>query len=127
MQVLATAAASWLVFLVLIWSLTLLQPLDLRLSCSHDFEQHKKWENSASQDRQCSKPQGQRFAAATEWQQQHQRQRSQQAAEEDEKQVRRLIFAAAAAAVGIAACVAASSSSCGAVVCVNDGLCSSIH
>uniref|UniRef100_A0A383VQT4 Uncharacterized protein n=1 Tax=Tetradesmus obliquus TaxID=3088 RepID=A0A383VQT4_TETOB len=53
---------------------------------SHDFEQHKKWENSASQDRQCSKPQGQRFAASAEWQQQHQRRRSQQAAEEDEKQ-----------------------------------------
>jgi hypothetical protein len=56
--------------------------------CSHDFEQHKKWENSASQDRQCSKPQGQRFAASAEWKQQHQRRRSQQAAEEDEKQVR---------------------------------------
>jgi hypothetical protein len=68
----------------------------LALSCSHDFEQHKKWENSASQDRQCSKPQGQSFAAAAEWQQQHQRRRNQQAAEEDEKQVRTVASAVAA-------------------------------
>ncbi|KAF6266174.1 hypothetical protein COO60DRAFT_1475939 [Scenedesmus sp. NREL 46B-D3] len=58
----------------------------MRRIISHDFEQQMKLVNSASHDRQCSKPQGQRFAAATEWQQQHQLQRSQQAAEEDEKQ-----------------------------------------